>query len=81
MAGADRIESARERLRQALVAGEDTSPHRQALAALEQAAEGEAERQKAVEAEQEETRRRWINARAHQLADEAMADIGTTLDT
>jgi hypothetical protein len=79
MAGADRITAARERLASALLVGEDTRPFREALAALEQAAQREEEQRKTIEAEQEEARRRWINARAHALADEISGDLTATL--
>ncbi|GAB1424249.1 hypothetical protein MASR2M16_14830 [Thauera terpenica] len=75
------LESARQRLRAALEAGEDTAPHRAAIARLE----ADASRRKAEETSQraaiDADRRRAVSARTEELVAEAKSSIDAVIDS
>lgn len=75
------LESARERLQAALLAGEDTAPHRAAIAHLEA---GDARRkveETGLRAEIEAERRRAVAARTDAIVADAQSAIDGVIDS
>lgn len=73
------LESARERLRAALEAGEDTSAHREAIRRLESDAARRAGEESVQRAEIEVDRRRAVAARTDAILAEAQSSVDAAL--
>lgn len=76
---ADRLQAARDRVRQALLAGEDTRPFRDALAAAESAEAARSERADAIHAEAQKAAQARVAVRAAELASGCRGRIDTLL--
>ena len=70
-----RLNDARERLRAALVAGEDTSPHRSAIAALQRDLAATAQRLQQAETDAESAQQAAVQARAAEIVAAAWQEI------
>lgn len=70
-----RLESAQDRLNAALLNGEDTSKHREAIAALKADAERESRSEREIEREKGEI----ISARTAELAEETQQRISAVI--
>lgn len=73
------LESARDRLQLALLAGEDTAPHRAAIAQLEADAARRKVEDSAQSAEIEAERRRALAARTYEIVAEAQSAIDVVI--
>lgn len=76
---ADRLQAAQDRLRAALVAGQPTEAHRQAIATIEADIERERERQQKSVAEQAQHRAAAVTHRATEIAAAVRERIAASL--
>jgi hypothetical protein len=76
---ADRLQAARERLQAALLSGDDATPYRTAIAALQAVQRADETRRQEMADEQAAERGRWIASRARQIVETSAGTVETML--
>lgn len=76
---AGRLQAAQNRLRSALLAGQPTAAHRQAVATIQTDIDGEFQRQRQTDAERDQHRAEATTRRAAEIAAEAHQRIAASI--